>query len=42
MAKVVKEDDKYQQIFENLHRLETNVKWFMNNATRSYVPYFET
>lgn len=42
MAKVVKEDDKYKQILENLHCLETTVKPSMNDAARSYTSYLET
>ncbi|KAA3490711.1 Retrotransposon gag protein [Gossypium australe] len=41
-AKVVEKDDKYQQILEKLHRLETTIKQSMNDFTRSYTSYSET
>lgn len=41
-TKVVEKDDKYQQILEKLHCLETTVKQSMNDVTRSYTSYSET
>ncbi|KAA3469345.1 hypothetical protein EPI10_015142 [Gossypium australe] len=41
-AKVVKENDKYQQILEKLHHLKTTVKPYINDVARSYMLYSET
>lgn len=41
-TKVVKEDEKYQQIFEKLHHLETTVRPSMNDVAQSYTSYSKT
>ncbi|KAA3466231.1 Retrotransposon gag protein [Gossypium australe] len=41
-AKVVKEDDKYLQNLEKLHRLETTVRLSLNDVAQSYTSYPET
>ncbi|KAA3477598.1 casein kinase II subunit alpha, chloroplastic-like [Gossypium australe] len=42
MAKVVKEDEKYQHILEKLHCLETTIKPSVNDVAQSYMSYLET